>query len=325
MKPEVTNLRKFRDMIAYMNLPVFSYIDNDDFAIIKIHEMGLKMPYITPTFRPDFYTLIIVSEGKGIFMAGDHVFELGARHVFMKYPDSYISSGWTESPVGYNISFNEEFIAKRFPYGIAEIPVKDITNAFNYRLSDEDYKPFDEICAEMYNEAISSSNTRYEMIANLLIHFLLLVQQHQNKIKLEIQSEKYALILASFCKNVDQNFNMLLSGESATVFRTKEHAKLLNVSETFLSKVISKTSGRTINQWINDRLIDEISYLLKNTNTPIPEIAQRFAFTDLAYFYTFFKRNTKTTPSSLRNDFNASDSDRAHMYRGEVVKIRPNW
>lgn len=325
MKPEVTSLRKFRDMIAYMNLPVFSYIDNDDFAIIKIHEMGLKMPYITPTFRPDFYTLIILSEGKGTFMAGDHVFELGAQHVFMKYPDSYLSSGWTESPVGYNISFTEEFLTKYFPYGIAEIPVKDITNAFNYSLSDDDYKPFDEICAEMYNEAISSSNTRYEMIENLLIHFLLLVQQHQNKIKLEIQNEKYALILASFCKNVDQNFNMLLSGESATVFRTKEHAKLLNVSETFLSKVISKTSGRTINQWVNDRLIDEISYLLKNTNTPIPEIAQRFAFTDLAYFYTFFKRNTKTTPSSVRNDFNASDSDRAHVYRGEVVKIRPNW
>lgn len=177
----------------------------------------------------------------------------------------------------------------------------------------------------MYNEAISSSKNRYEMIANLLIHFLLLVQQYQNKIKLEIQNEKNALILASFFKNVDQNFNMLLSGDSSTVLRTKEHSKLLNVNETFLSKVISKTSGRTINQWINDRLIDEISYLLKNTHTPIPEIAQIFAFTDLKYFYTFFKKNTKTTPSSVRNDFNASDSDRAHVYRGEVVKIRTNW
>jgi len=118
---------------------------------------------------------------------------------------------------------------------------------------------------------------------------------------------------------------MLISGETTTLLRTREHAKLLGLTETNFSKVISKTSGKTINQWINERLIDEINYLLKNTNKPIPEISEMFAFSDPKYFYTFFKKNTNTTPSSVRKDFNASDSDRAHVYRGDIVNIRTTW
>lgn len=325
MKPEITSLKKFREILAFMNLPVFSYIDSDDFAIIKIHDMGLKMPYLTPIFRPDYYTLTIIQAGKGTFVVGDHIYELAPQHVFMKQPDVYFSSGWTESPVGYSISFTKSFFEKYFPHGIDNIPFKSNINAFNYFLNQNDFSQFEQICREIYDEATSDSNYRYEMISNLLINIFLLIQQHQSNIKLEIQDEKNAAILTSFLKNIDQNFNMLISGQSTAVFRTKEHAKLLSLTDTYLSKVISKTSGRTINQWINERLIDEINYLLKNTDKPIPEIAEMFAFSDPKYFYTFFKKNTKSTPSSVRKDFNASDSDRAHVYRGDVVNIRTTW
>jgi AraC family transcriptional activator of pobA len=325
MKPELTSLKKFKDILVFMNLPVFSYIDSDDFAIIKIHDMGLKMPYLTPIFRPSYYTLTILQGGKGTFVVGDHIYELGPQHVFIKQPDVYFSSGWTESPVGYSISFTRAFFKKYCPNGIDDIPFKNNTNAINYCLNDTDFSKLEKICDEIYDEAISVSNYRYEMISNLLINILLLIKQHQHKSKLKIQDEKNAAIVASFFKNIDHNFNMLISNKSTDVLRVKEHANLLNLTETYLSKVISKTSGKTINQWINDRLIDEINYLLKNTNKPIPEIAEMFAFSDLKYFYTFFKKNTKSSPSSVRKDFNASDSDRAHVYRGDVVNIRPTW
>jgi len=325
MKPELTSLKKFRDILAFMNLPVFSYIDSDDFAIIKIHDIGLKMPYLTPIFRPDYYTLTIIQGGKGTFVVGDHIYELGPYHVFMKQPDIYFSSGWTESPVGYSISFTRVFFEKYFRNGIDDIPFKNNTNALNYCLNKSDFSEFEEICAEIYEEAIAVSNCKYEIISNLLINMLLLIQQHQSRLKVEIHDEKNAAIVTAFLKNIDQNFNSLISGESITLLRTKEHAKLLNLTETYFSKVISKTSGKTINQWIDGRLIDEINYLLKNTDKPIPEIAEMFAFSDLKYFYTFFKKNTKNTPSSVRKDFNASDSDRAHVYRGDVVNIRATW
>jgi len=325
MKPELTTLRKFREILAYMNLPVFSYIDNDDVAIIKIHEMGLKMPYLTPTFRPDYYTLTIIKEGKGKFVVGDDVFELGPNCIFIKHPDVYFSSGWTESPVGYSIAFSRKFLLKYFPDGVDEIPVKSNHNALRYNLSESDFEQYEQICLEMFDEAISNSSYKYEMIGNLLNNILLLIEDQKNKIKLEEEDEKNNPIVMAFFKNVDQNFNQLISGESAIVFRTKEHAKMLNLTETYLSKVISKSSGKTINQWINARLICEITYLLKNTDIPINEIAEMFAFNDPKYFYTFFKKNSNATPSSVRNEFNASDRDRLHVYRGDVVNIRRSW
>ncbi|KFF02950.1 AraC family transcriptional regulator [Flavobacterium reichenbachii] len=325
MKPELTTLSKFRDILAFMNLPVSSYIDSDDFAIIKIHDMGLQMPYLTPTFRPDYYTLTVIQGGKGTFVVGDHIYELGPQHVFMKQPGVYFSSGWTESPVGYSISFTTDFFKKYFPEGIEEIPLKNNISALNYYLNSNDFKAFEEICAQIYEEATVGLNFKNEMISNLLINILLLIQQHQNKIKLEIQDEKNTAVLTSFFKNIDQNFSMLISGKTSTIFRTKEHAKMLNFSQTYLSKVVTKSSGKTINHWINERLIDEITYLLKNTDKPMTEIAALFGFGDLKYFYTFYKKHTQNTPNLVRNDFNASDSDRVHIYRGESVNIRPSW
>ena len=203
MKPELTSLKKFRDILAFMNLPVFSYIDNDDFAIIKLHDMGLKMPYLTPIYRPDYYTLTIIQGGKGTFVVGDHIYELGPQHVFMKQPDLYFSSGWTESPVGYSISFTRVFFEKYFPDGIGDLPFKSNANALNYYLIKSDFSQFEEICTEIYSEATSVSNCKYEIISNLLINILLLIQQHQNTKIVDIQDEKNAVIVTSFFKNID--------------------------------------------------------------------------------------------------------------------------
>jgi AraC family transcriptional activator of pobA len=325
MKPELTPLRKLKDMVAFMNLPVYSYLDSDYFAFLKIHEMGLQMPYLTPIFRPDFYSLIIVKEGKGTFVTGDQVFELGSRHVFMQYPDIHFTSGWTELVTVYSINFTREFLTRYFHNGIGGIPLKDELNGLNYCLDEDDFNQFEDICLEIYKESVSSSFYKYEMIANLLYNIVLLIQHHQSKIKTKIYDEKSAMILASFLKNIDENFSMLISGENSVVLRTKEHAKMLNLTETYLSKVVSKNSGKTINQWINARLIDEISYLLKHTDRPIAEIAEMFAFSDLKSLNMFFKKNNKNTPTSIRNDFNNSITDGAHFYRGDLINIRTSW
>ncbi|MDP5199098.1 AraC family transcriptional regulator [Flavobacterium sp. DG2-3] len=325
MKPELTNLKKLRDMLAFMNLPVYSYNETDDFAILKVHEMGLEMPYLTPTFRPDFYTLMIVLDGAGTLVSGNEVFEVGPGNVFMKRPDIYFSSGWTEMKTVYNISFSREFIADILPFGMEEFLEMDNSNGLNYLFNQEDIKRFEDICLEIYAEAISMTTFKYEMISNLLVNILLLIQQHQNAVELAIQNEKHDVIFTAFCRNLDQNFNGLISGETDVVLRLREHAELLNITENNLSKIISKSSGKTINQWINAKLIDEITYLLKNTDKSMSEIAQLYGFRELKQFYSFFKKHTSKTAISVRNDFNASQNELTHIYKGDVVNIRPSW
>ncbi|MCV2484784.1 helix-turn-helix domain-containing protein [Flavobacterium sp. SH_e] len=325
MKPELTTLKKLRDMLAFMNLPVYSYIDSDDFAILKVHEMGLKMPYITPTFRPDHYTLVIVKEGEGTFVSGNEVFKVSSGHVFMKRPDIYVSSGWTEMKSVYNISFRKDFISHCLPLGVDEILEMDQSNGINYLLNEEEINRMEELCLELYEHAISLTPIKDEIMSNILIYILLLIQKHQNEINAEVLNEKNAAIVAAFRSNMDKNFTLLISGECSSVFRIKEHAELLNISESNLSKIISKSSGKTVNQWINEKLIDEITYLLKNTDKSMAEIAEVYAFNELKQFYSFFKKHAHKSAIVVRNDFNASHSEHNHIYKGNVVPIRPNW
>lgn len=325
MKPELTTLKKLRDMLAFMNLPVYSYLDSDDFAILKVHDMGLEMPYITPTFRPDHYTLVIVKEGEGTFVSGNEVFKVSSGHIFMKRPDIYISSGWTEMKTVYNISFRKDFIANCLPLGIEELLEMDKSNGINYLLNDEEINHMEKLCLELYSQATSMAPIKDEMMSNILIYMLLLIQNHQNEIKTAVLNEKNAVIVTSFRSNMDKNFTMLISGECSSVFRVKEHAELLSISENSLSKIISRSSGKTINQWINEKLIDEITYLLKNTDKSMTEIAQLYAFSELKQFYSFFKKHTQKSAILVRNDFNSSLSEYDHIYKGNVVPIRPNW
>ncbi|WET04098.1 helix-turn-helix domain-containing protein [Flavobacterium sp. YJ01] len=325
MKPELTTLKKLRDMLTFMNLPVYSYIDSDDFAILKVHEMGLKMPYITPTFRPDHYTLVVVKEGEGTFVSGNEVFKVSSGHVFIKRPDIYVSSGWTEMKIVYNICFRKDFIAYCLPLGVEELLEMDHSNGINYLLNDKAISRMEELCLELYDYATSMEPIKDEIISNILIYILLLIQKHQNEINTEVLNEKNAAIVTAFRSNMDKNFTMLISGECSSVFRIKEHAELLNISESNLSKIISKSSGKTVNQWINEKLIDEITYLLKNTEKSMNEIAEVYAFREVKQFYSFFKKHTHKSAIMVRNDFNATHGEHNLIYKGDVVPIRPNW
>ncbi|MEN2398682.1 helix-turn-helix domain-containing protein [Flavobacterium sp. MC2016-06] len=325
MKPELSPLKKFKEILAFMNLPVFTYIDSDDFAIIRLQDLGLEMPYLTPTFRPDYYTFTTVRQGIANFVIGDEVFKLQPNNIHVTKPDIYFSSGWIESPVGYHICFNRNFFAKYLSAALDDFPITEDRNGLLYCFNQTDLNRYEEICESIYNEAVSNSKYKYEMISNLITNLLLLLQEDRSKVVMENQDEKHTFIIKTFHRNIDENFNLLLTGETSSVFRTKEHAEMLNLNETYLSKLISKTTGKTINQWINTKLIEEITYLLKNTDKPMSEIALMLGFNDMKYFYSFFKRHAKNSAASVRNNFNESDSDRTHVYRGDVVNIRPTW
>lgn len=129
------------------------------------------------------------------------------------------------------------------------------------------------------------------------------MQQQRNCVEPKIYKKKYRYIIETFRRNMEDNFSKLVMGESEVLLRTKEHANLQNLNEKYFSNVISSCTGKTVNQWINEKMIDEIKYLLKNSDKPMSEIALMLGFSDLNYFYSFFKRHTEIAPGKYRIDF----------------------
>ena len=99
----------------------------------------------------------------------------------------------------------------------------------------------------------------------------------------------------------------LSSAEVADDARSVQYyAGLLFVHPNHLNAVIKKSTGRPAIRHIHQQVIDEAKLLLGQTGLSVKEIAYRLAFREPAHFHTFFRKNTRQTPSEYRRYCRAS-------------------
>ena len=303
MKSKFTTVRKFTDSLAFMNLPIFDYIDRDDFAIVRLEELGMALPYQTAVYRPDHFSLIIVLNGTATYLVGDKTFELSKMDVLFIQPHTFISGKWETLGNAYNISFSKQFLLQLFTDGIYEIQKYDHEKGYAVTLSDDTMKYFESLCMDIYKEAISSAPYKYEIITNLVYHLFLLVRkQHINETK--NPKQKYNAYVSKFMQDLEDNFISIASGETDRLLNLSDYAGRQNINESYLSKTVTNTTGKSVNQWIDENRIIEIKYLLKYTDKPIKDIAIQYGFNDVNYFYSYFKKHTKNAPGLFRENFN---------------------
>lgn len=86
----------------------------------------------------------------------------------------------------------------------------------------------------------------------------------------------------------------------------KEHyiqfySSQLSVSPTYLSRIVRKISGRTVNEHIAHMLITEARRLLDCTDMTVKQISYRLGFSDQAAFGKFFRNQFGTSPTAYRS------------------------
>jgi len=307
MIPQLTTISKYKDQIDFLNLSYHDYIDSDEFSIVKVHEWDLKFPFHSPTFRSDYYSFTIVTNANGSFTVGDNKFELRPNHVVVACPDSFFKIDWTDMEKVYNIAFKKSFILKHFTGGIDNILEFDAKNGYCCCLPEDTMDYFEQTCLEIYEIATSNLCYKEELMANMALNLLFLVQlQQESELNAKRNTEKNNKIIIGFRQNMERNFNELIDGNATSVLRIKEHAQLLNLDENYLCKIISNGTNKTVNEWITEKLIDEVKYLLKYSGKSIKDIAFLFGFNDLNYFYSFFKAQTQDAPEIYRKRYQAN-------------------
>jgi len=80
-------------------------------------------------------------------------------------------------------------------------------------------------------------------------------------------------------------------------------AQYLNVTETTLSRLIKKRTGKSFVDFLNDYRIGFASRWLTETNQTIAEIAVRCGFYNISNFNRIFRKNKGCTPSQYRENF----------------------
>lgn len=82
--------------------------------------------------------------------------------------------------------------------------------------------------------------------------------------------------------------------------KVKELAKQFYLSESALRRRFKEEVGISINEYVNQRKIEESKMMLQS-GVPVGEIARRLSFYDLSHYYRTFKKYTGMTPQYFRD------------------------
>ena len=78
------------------------------------------------------------------------------------------------------------------------------------------------------------------------------------------------------------------------------HVVLLNITTTYLSRIVRQMSGRTVQDFLASALVSEAAIRLKTTNRSITQLTDDFHFSDQAAFTKFFTHMKGISPEKFR-------------------------
>ncbi len=111
----------------------------------------------------------------------------------------------------------------------------------------------------------------------------------------------YAVECRTGCILILENDGELVGFQGCiTVGDIAFYASALNISVVYLSRIVRQISGQTVIDYINQMLLVEASFLLRNTSLTINQIAGRLYFADTSSFSKFYSRLKGMSPRKYR-------------------------
>ena len=101
-------------------------------------------------------------------------------------------------------------------------------------------------------------------------------------------------------ENIFKIFIHLAARNFRTERQVKFYADHLNITTTYLSRVVKELSGNTVYGYLSNFLYNEICMLLKTTDMTMIEISEELSFNDQSAFTNFFKSKSGMTPLTYR-------------------------
>ncbi|NJR74755.1 MAG: helix-turn-helix transcriptional regulator [Scytonema sp. CRU_2_7] len=95
----------------------------------------------------------------------------------------------------------------------------------------------------------------------------------------------------------------------------KEVAQEVGYSSAYLTDLVRRLTGKTVNDWIIERRIAQACTLLLSTNDSVNQIALQVGYQNINHFYCQFRDYHSTTPHAWR------EAQRCQLGQNKIHKI----
>ncbi|WPQ62712.1 helix-turn-helix domain-containing protein [Chitinophaga sancti] len=102
-------------------------------------------------------------------------------------------------------------------------------------------------------------------------------------------------------ETVTKSFKKILERNYTIAKRPADYAQQLNISIPYLNECVKNTTGYSVSNLIQQRVILEAKRLLMHSGKTVKEIATELGYDDYPYFSRLFTKMLRKTPLAFRN------------------------
>lgn len=229
----------------------------------------------------------------------------GSVDYLLNYVDNHASAGeLLMIPANFIIKINgysKDFKARGIAFRPSSIMADDPLeyNVIKLRLGYNEERLFETYLQLMNQVLIHPTSGKFD--------FELLLRSMLRRIRcLNIAQNGYQSVVSGTRKRaVFSGFMQLVNEEGIAPRSITAYAKILNVTDNYLSVIVKELSGRTVMDWVNGRTITDIkALLLDQRKLSIDQIAEKMKFASTSQMIRLFKNQTGYTPAAFRKEKN---------------------
>ena len=259
------------------------YVDEHIFIAMNAQDFGLKHLRTDQPYRVDEGRVMMVTRGWVRVVINLEEQRLEQQSLIVLVADSIFEIQ----------EWSDDFDLRAFTF--KDLPLfTSISQQTYLTLNDDEWRLTNEYVELMWHE------TRYQPLQPEVITHL------QTALLLELKrfADREENLRQQTATRQDKIFHQFLRLVNLYGLRERKiefYADKLCVTPNHLGAVIKKASGLTVMQWLNRHAIQKAKVLLRYSDLPIWEVAERMNFANPSFFSKFFKREIGMTPAEYRN------------------------
>lgn len=251
--------------------------------------------------RKDFYKICLTT-GKSRIHYADRSFDSDGTILFFGNPN--IPYSWetlSTRYVGYTILFSEDFLVPgKRSETLQKSPLFKMGGTPILEISENQRQFLNGLFQKMIEEQQSDYEFKDDLIRNyidLILHEALKLKPSQKFNQAKSAAERLSTV---FLELLERQFPVESPDSPLSLKSAKDYAENLSVHVNYLNRAVKEVTGKTTSTHISERIVNEAKAILQHTSWNISEIAYALGFEYPTYFNNFFKKQTGTSPSSVR-------------------------